>query len=105
MNTICIKLVNGEELIAVTSQFVSPIEACDYTISKVRGIMVQPVGNNQMAIGFVPWMAGNTDGEILIRAKDIITVYDPEPNIERGYLEQTSGIDLSAGTSRPGIKI
>lgn len=103
MNTICLKLVNGEELIAKTPMIIEPEKKRTYEVSTVRSIIVQPVGNNQMAIGFVPWMAGNTDAIVTIHGADIIATYVPEANIERGYLEQTSGIDLSS--SRPGIKM
>lgn len=120
MKVICIRFTSGEEIIAkledtqvltgTPSQFESagPWEPVGkITIGTVRGITFQPVGPNQVGIAFVPWSVGNVDVKVTIQLENCaVAVYEPSSDLERGYLEQTSGIALGGNsTSRPGIKL
>ena len=117
MKVICIRLNSGEEIIGqlvnnesiiVTDQFerAGPwTPEGTVTIKTVRGITFQAVGQNQMGIAFIPWSIANIDGEHkLILENCAASAYAPSNDIERGYLEQTSGIQLSAAHP-PKIKM
>jgi len=118
MKVICIRLTSGEEVIAKLEeklmggdQFTSPgpwSPQGEVTINTVRGVTFQPVGQNQMGIAFVPWTIGNIDGSQIINlGVSAVSIYEPTADLERGYLEQTSGIQLSgtSGLAKPGLKM
>ena len=93
-NVIYFKALNDQEVVARL------IEETDthVTIEKARVIAMQN-GNTpgEMTLGLVPWFLGNPDATIDI-AKDKIFARPRtiSPQLEKGYLQQTSGIDLSA---------
>jgi hypothetical protein len=110
MKVVCVRLTSGEEIIGriveektiltdVTSQFYDngPWKPTGYvTLEQVRGITAQQIGKNEMGIAFFPWSLGNTDGVFPINLDACAAaVYPPEHNIEVGYLQQTSKIQLA----------
>jgi hypothetical protein len=116
MKVVCIHLNSGEEIIARLEddskmlvgrgdQYEGPgpwAPTGKITIGTIRGITFQPVGKNQIGIAFVPWLAGNTDGQIMLNLDSSAqAIYPPTADIENGYLQQTSGIEIA----RPGMKM
>jgi len=120
MKVICIRFASGEEVIGrvveTTSLLTSKPETSRFegkgpwdpsgkvTIEQVRGITAQQIGKNEMGIAFFPWSLGNTDGQFTINLDvSAVAVYPAEKNLEDGYLEQTSKIQIAR--SSPGIKM
>lgn len=117
MKVICIRFNSGEEIIAkledtqvltgVPSQFEGegPWDPNGkVTIGTIRGVTFQPVGPNQVGIAFIPWAVGNVDTKAIIDlTNSAVAVYAPSSDLEKGYLEQTSGIQLASRA--PGIKL
>jgi hypothetical protein len=104
---ICIKFTSGEEVIArVSRQSLSESDggAAGLTIEKVRTLALQPVGNGNFSIAYMPWVVGDVDGTFDIRPTSIITTYPPDSSIEKDYLEQTTGIAMSS-SSHPSIQM
>lgn len=119
MKVVCIKFTSGEEIIGRVVE--GPVHLMDHskaqfegkgpwnptgtvTLEQVRGITAQQMGKNEMAIAFFPWSLGNTDGKFTINLDNCaVAVYSPEKNLEDGYLEQTSKIQIARGS--PGIKM
>lgn len=113
---VCLKLTSGEELIAklADDQSISPDGTEVLTVSKMFPedkkasnlvriseplvVGMQPVGKNQIGVGFMPWAIGNTGTNVVfsIRMEALVCVpYIASLDLERGYLQQVSGIDLS----------
>lgn len=119
MKVICLKLASGEELIAQVHESsmlagndetqyadgaVWDLPKSDLILSHVKIITIQPAGQGQVGIGFVPWAVGNPDGKIKIRAEEVACVYQPRIELEKGFLSQTSGIQIAgSGSLMPGM--
>jgi hypothetical protein len=106
MKVVCVRFNSGEEIIAKVSENFSdtailndngPWEAKGrITLDTVLGITFQQVGPNQMGIAFVPWAVGNTEAtHIIDLSVHAFSIYPPSVEIERSFLEQTSGIQLA----------
>lgn len=93
-DVIMFKALNGEEVIARLIEEVDGI----VTVEKPRLLVAQRGKEpGQMTIGLVPWYLGSPDGTIDIREEHIFSrLRLVPPELEKGYLQQTSGIDLSA---------
>jgi len=86
------KLISGEEVIAEVVQQLQPT----WTIRKARGLHIQQTQAGHIGIGMIPWLAGNVEGEVEIRETALMTnPYDPEANLEKEYLQQTTGIAIA----------
>lgn|ERR1035437_7809842 len=113
MKVVCIRLNSGEEIIGrvVEPSFLlgnAPVDTSFtgvgpwdpiglVTIEMVRGITAQPVGKDQMQIAFFPWSLGNSDGKFTINLdQSAVTIYPAESNLEQGYLQQTSKIQIAS---------
>ena len=86
------KAINDQEIIARL------IEETDehYTIEKARVLATQP-GNQpgQLTVGLVPWFMGDPDGTVDVSKAHVFARLSKAPKeLEKGYLTQTSGIDL-----------
>lgn len=104
------KLITGEEVIAGIIEEVrastntsstdglfdssGPIVA--YNIRKPHILRVQPVGPGQLGLAFVPWMLSNPDvSSVNLPVSSIITEpFEISDQVEKQYLQQTSGIEL-----------
>ena len=88
------KLVNGDELIA---EVVSGHQAINWKVRRVRMILMQQhAQSGQIGLGLLPWLASNIDGEVEIYSASLMTLpFDPEENLQKEYLSQTSGIALA----------
>lgn len=116
---ICIKLNSGEELIAklhntqqlsqdgmqmlVESQLAPGnfSNADKVLITEPLVIGMQPVGPNKIGVGFMPWAVGNTGTNAIFAVRvDAMACmpYAASLDLERGYLQQISGLDLSGTT-------
>lgn len=96
MATAIMKLVSGEEIIA------NIVEETDFTVTveSARSLMVQPTGPGQMGIAMLPWMATMPDDQLDIRTSDIMIRNNDVPKqLEDGYLQQTSGIQIASGNA------
>lgn len=87
------KLKSGEEIIARCDNHINVDDK--YKLSKVRQIVIQPIGPGQMGLAFLPWIATAQDDEILLKANHLACdPFIPPENIEKEYLQQTTGIAL-----------
>ena len=97
------KLLSGEEIVGdVTDE-----DNETYTLDKARqlGLVQIPVPGHaepQVVPQFVPWLLGNPEGRDLPLRKSCISSGPSElPDaLEKLYLEQTSGLDLSTRLPR-----
>lgn len=85
------KLVSGEEIIGrvVNSGPVS------VTMSHVRVVGLQQDQTGRYGVGMMDYVVSNKDCEINIAYDKAVTVFDASPEIDKAYLSQTSGIQLS----------
>ena len=90
------KLSTGEEIIARVERRV--IENDTIVVSHPRAIMlVGDPSRGQMGMTLVPWMASNQDGEVVLSGAHVVAETDPASDLEKGYLENTSGLQLLKG--------
>jgi len=82
----CFKLVNGDEMIAK----VVDVNADEVTVSKPLTLIPSPQGMAMVQSLF----AANLDKPIPIRRSNIMMYGYPREDVEKGYLETTSGIQL-----------
>lgn len=93
MATAIMKLVSGEEVIAK----INGESEDEVLIESARSLIMQPTGPGQMGIGMIPWIATLPDDEISVRRRDIMHFNDNVPKqLEDGYLQQTSGIQIAS---------
>ncbi len=92
------KLLSGEELAGDITE--EDNEA--FTLDKARqlGLVQIPVPGMpepQVVPQFVPWLLGNPGGTDLVLRKNAVAAgpYELPAALEKLYLEQTSGLDLS----------
>ncbi len=86
------KLISGEEVIGRMG------EKKDDRIflEKPRAVAVtQGQQPGQMGIALVPFLASNPDGDIAILETHIMATAVPTPELENGYIQQTTGIALA----------
>lgn len=89
MNVVCLKLSNGDELVAR--------EVCPekYTYSHVMQVFVQQSQDGRMGMGMLPYMHTLKGDVISIAPAHIVVQADVDPDIEKNYLQRTSGLALS----------
>lgn len=91
------KLVSGEEIIARKVE----LTADTLVIEKPRHILMQQTGPGQVGIALIPWFGSAGDSEIKIWRNTIVAHTDDEDvvaQIKQMYIQQTTGLDLSAST-------
>lgn len=86
MNTIGIKMSNGDELIARVTD--------NGNYSHVYMIGMQQLPDGRVGMGMLPYITSNNDVEIAINHNLVVCTFDVDPAIEKSFLEKTSGIAL-----------
>lgn len=90
-----LKLKSTEEIIG-RYQLVNVMGSKTHKMTKVRQLVMQPVGQGQVGIAMLPWLASNQDGEIVIRDDNLACEpIDVPDELEKTYLQQTTGIALA----------
>lgn len=91
-DVIYFKAINDQEVIA---RLIEETET-HYTIEKARVLATQPGKEpGQITIGLVPWFMGDPDGTVDVsKAHVFARLMTPPKELEKGYLQQTSGLDL-----------
>lgn len=92
MQTIAMKLVSGEEVIARSIEHTTDA----VTVSHVRTIGLQQANaQGDVGIGMMDYILSNKDVQISINRSAIVATFDMAPEVERAYLSNTSGIQLA----------
>lgn len=117
MTVICARLATGEEIIGkvVTSSnmlisgnhSVDPfsgdcwdIPAGNVIMEDVRIVAIQEVPGRGMGISFIPYSLANPEAKVRISLeKHAMSVYPPEPNLERAYIGENSKIQIATESS------
>lgn len=87
-----LKLTTGEEVIGRFKTLNGDL----YQLTKARQVIMQPVGPQQVGIGLLPWLASNQDGDVPIKKSQVIVEpISPPDELEKEYLQQTTGIALA----------
>jgi len=100
------KLLGGEEIVAevleeksgnvLSEGSAKHFPVTSYIIRRPHILQFQPMGNGQLGLAFVPWTLSNPTIERMeIPVSCVLLTFDPSANVERQYLEQTSGISRS----------
>ncbi len=95
------KLLSGEEVIAeVLSQALNPV-VTSWNLRRPHVLRFHPVGPGQMGLAFVPLTLSNPNLETLrIEGKSLLFApFEVSVEVEKQYLQQTSGIALAVGGS------
>lgn len=90
MNVVTLKLINGDEIIGrEVGRSTAKIE-----LSKVFVLRLHQTSDGQVGVGMMPWMISN-DAEIEFDRRNILAgPFIPPSDMERGYLSQSSGLQL-----------
>lgn len=93
VEVVALKLSTSEELVARV------VKRGDKTIilDKPRAIALMPGQQGQMGMTLIPFMASNQDGEITLNNSHVVAETKPAKDLEDGYLQNTSGIQLVTG--------
>ena len=90
MNVITLKLINGDEIIGREISNSSN----EITLTKVFVLRLHQGPDGSVGVGMMPWMISE-DGEITIHRRNILAgPFIPPSDMERGYLSQSSGLQL-----------
>jgi hypothetical protein len=90
MNVIAMKMTNGDELIG---RLEAELKDC-YEVSHLQHTMLQQGRDGQFGLAMMPYLVTNTDAKVQIHKSHVVCVFDPELEIEKNYLQRTSGIAL-----------
>lgn len=89
MNVVCLKMSNGDELIA------RAVEGSIGAYSHVMQVFVQQGQDGRMGMGMMPYMHTLKSDRVRFNENHILVIGDVDPDIEKNYLQRTSGIALS----------
>ena len=89
MNVLCLKMSNGDELIGRV------VDPTGYTFSHVMQVFVQQGQDGRMGMGMMPYMHTISGDTVTIDPVHIVARGNVEAEIEKNYLQRTSGIALS----------
>jgi len=89
---IALKLSSGDEIIA-------RLEDTDdegFTVDRPMALGIGPSPDDPRVpvIQMVPWLVSNQDGSCKINKRNVVAEITPHTELEKGYLQQTSGIQL-----------
>ena len=91
MKVVAMKLVSGEEIIGrVIEQ-----DSVSVTMSHVRVVCLQQDQTGRYGVGMMDYIVSNKDCEITIDRDKAVTMFDASQEIEKAYLQNTSGIQLA----------
>lgn len=91
MDVVCLKMSNGDELVArKVSQFTA-----SNVYSHVMQVFMQQTRDGQMGMGMMPYMHTAKGDVIHFNDSHIVAVCEVDSDIEKNYLQRTSGIALS----------
>lgn len=105
------KLVTGEELVAEVvrelsgNQVLNEMSAyssavTSYILKRPHVLQFQQVAPGQFGLALIPWTLSAPEIDRLeIPASSVVVSFTPSANVEKQYLEQTSGIALSTPAS------
>lgn len=92
-NTVTIKLISGEELIARVEE----VEENGVLVRKplVMNLIQVPGSSTQAGVVFVPFLISSEEGEpVFLETKNIVAVAKPNREALRGYTKNTTGLDI-----------
>ncbi len=105
------KLVSGEEIVADVIRELSGNQVLNengpftsavtsYIIRRPHVLQFQQVAPGQFGLALIPWTLSCPDiDRVELPASAVVVSFIPADNVERQYLEQTSGISLSTPAS------
>ena len=88
---ITLKLSDATEIIARTEDRTDD----EITVSKAMMVGLTQGPDGGVGIQMMPWVASNQDGNVIIFTNQIVAETRPHPEIEKGYIKQTTGIALA----------
>lgn len=89
MNVVCLKMSNGDELVA------RQVDLGGNRFSHVMQVFVQQGQDGRMGMGMMPYMHTISGDTITIEPAHIVVRGKVDTEIEKNYLQRTSGIALS----------
>jgi hypothetical protein len=90
MNVIAMKMTNGDELLGRLMGEYSDY----YEVSHLQTAILQQDREGRFGLAMMPYLVTNTDAAVQVRKVNIVCVFDPDTDIEKNYLQRTSGIAL-----------
>ena len=96
---VAVKLITGEEIIATLKETLDP---ANYTFERARILNLGRDANGNMGYGLMPWIHSNMDGSITVSREHVIAMIQPVKQIEDGYMQETSGIQLASSLPPKG---
>jgi len=97
------KIAGGDEIVAEVIDEIRSglvVESAQQTVSawvvrRPHALKMQPMGSGQVGLAFIPWTLSNpTIERMQIPASIVSVMFDPSDQVEKQYLQQTSGISL-----------
>jgi hypothetical protein len=94
------KMLTGEEVLAEVekTKFGPTGEEVEYVLRRPHTLQFQPIGQGQIGLAFVPWALSNPSISAITVPVSALLIppFEADTKVETQYLEQTSGISLSA---------
>lgn len=89
------KMVTGEEVVAEVVETKVGTSVLSYVLKRPHILQFQQIGQGQLGLALVPWTLSNPTIERLdVPAAAVVLSFDPSAEVERQYLQQTSGISI-----------
>ena len=86
------KISTGEELISRIKED----NGDSYVLEQPRVVAIAPQANGQVSVTLIPLFASNQDGDATLHKAHIVGEPDRiNDELEKGYVEQTTGIALA----------
>jgi hypothetical protein len=88
-------MVTGEEVVAEVVETKVGASVLSYVLKRPHILQFQQIGQGQLGLALVPWTLSNPTIERLdVPAAAVVLSFDPSAEVERQYLQQTSGISI-----------
>lgn len=89
-NVIALKLISGEEVLAKEVR----VDGDSLVVESPLVVQIMPAKEGY-GVGLVPYMHSKSIGELPIKLDKIVCKTEPDSGVEKGYLQQVSGIQLA----------
>ena len=101
-DVVALKLVSGDEIVAeLKSARFEAEKVTVYTLKRPHLLKFQDMGRGQVGLAFIPYTLSNPTIETIdLPGSAVMFTFSPSGQVEKQYLEQTSGIALATNSSR-----
>lgn len=98
MAVLAFKMISGQEIVAEATPGFTTLNSKSpsyYLLTKAHVLQIQGDGRGGVGLVLIPWFLSSPDARnVEVQLTHIVAIVTPDPQVEKQYLSQTSGISL-----------